>query len=67
MRIEYFYTEYEGKYIINICTYRNDDVDVQICVNGKPINTATELISLTETGADIKLKAYKPVLLSVDK
>ena len=65
--VEYFYTEYDGKYIVNICTYRNDDVDVQMFVNGKAVENSTDLISLEDLQADIKLKAYKPRMIAISK
>lgn len=64
---EYFYAEYEGKYIVNICTYRNDDVDAVIYINGTPVNKVTDLINLTDSGAQVKLEAYNPMLISIDK
>ncbi len=64
---EYFYTEYEGKYIVNICTYRDDDVEVEIHLNKTPVNKSTELISLNDLSQNVKLEAYKPMLVSFEK
>ena len=32
---EYLYSKYEGGYIINLCTFRDDDREIEIYVNGK--------------------------------
>ncbi len=62
--LEYLYAECEGKLIVNICTYRDDDIEVEVLVNGKAVE-ADELISVKKF--DGKIKAYTPVLLSVEK
>ena len=41
------YSEYNGKVIINICSYRDDDIEVKILVNGKEA-MADELIKVND-------------------
>ncbi len=64
---EYLYSEYDGKYIVNICTYRDDDVEVQISVNGKNADNITDLVEVENYSQSIKLSAYTPALISIDK
>lgn len=65
--IEYLYTEYEDKYIINICTYRDDDVDVQIVLNGNIVDNMTDMVEMDNYSDTITISSYTPALISIEK
>lgn len=64
---EYLYSEYDGKYVVNICTYRDDDVEVSIVANGKNVGKMTDLIETEDYSDSITIPAYTPVLISFEK
>ena len=64
---EYLYSEYDGKYVVNICTYRDDDVEVSIVANGKNVGKMTDLIETEDYSDSITIPAYTPVLIGFEK
>lgn len=64
---EYLYSEYDGKYVVNICTYRDDGVEVSIIANGKNVGKMTDLIETEDYSDSITIPAYTPVLISFEK
>lgn len=65
--IEYMYTEYEGKLLLNMVLYdwsRNQNV--KVLVDGKPVTSALELRSMTNYGESFELKTCQPILLQID-
>lgn len=63
---EYLYSQYEGKYIVNLCTYRDDNREVEIYVNGKKTENFTDLISTETYKGSASVKAYTPMLIRIE-
>ena len=64
---EYLFAQYEGKYIINLCTFRDDDREIEIYVNGKKTENFTDLISTETYNRNAKAKAYTPMLIRIEE
>ncbi len=64
---EYIYCKYNGEYIVNICTYRDDNVEVEIYINGNKAGKMTDLIEMKDFSDFIEISAYTPVLIRVGK
>lgn len=65
--VEWMYGTYNGKIYVNINNYNIDKpLTVNLEIGGKPVENAKELRSQTETGSDIKLEPYSPILLEVE-
>ena len=64
---EYLYSKYEGGYIINLCTFRDDDREIEIYVNGKKTENFTDLISTETYNGNAKAKAYTPMLIRIEE
>ena len=64
---EYLYSDYEGNYIINLCTYRDDDREIEVYVNGKKAEQFTDMISTEEYHGNATAKAYTPMLIKIKK
>lgn len=63
---EYLTAEYEGKTIINLCTYRDDDREIEIYVGGKKAEQFTDLISTETYSGSAQVKAYTPMLIRIE-
>lgn len=64
---EYLYSKYEGGYIINLCTFRDDDREIEIYVNGKKTENFTDLISTETYKGNALAKAYTPMLIRIEE
>lgn len=63
---EYLYSQNEGKYIVNLCTYRDDDREIEIYVKGKKAENFTDLISTETYKGNALAKAYTPMLIRIE-
>ncbi len=64
--VEYNYAEYNGNMIINLLNYTYDKTkNLKITVDGKQVDSAKELRTLTGVGSDIAIEPYVPILLKV--
>ena len=64
---EYIYCKYNGEYIVNICTYRDDNVEAEIRINGNKAGKTTDLIEMKDFSDSIEISAYTPVLIRAGK
>ncbi len=64
---EYLYSKYEGGYIINLCTFRDDDREFEVYVNGKKAEKFTDLMSTETYNGNAKAKAYTPMLIRIEE
>lgn len=66
--VEYMYTEYNGKTLVNLNLYDwTESVKVKVLVDGKPVTQSTELRSMTEYGEVFELETCHPVLIEIDE
>ena len=64
---EYMYAEYNGKYIINVCTYKDESENAQLYIDGKPVEKCVDLISMKGLDGSFEIPGYTPMLLSIEK
>jgi hypothetical protein len=64
---EYLYSEHDGKYVINICTYRNDTVNAELYIDGKPAGKFVDLITMKDYEGSFEISGFTPMLISLDK
>lgn len=65
--VEYMYTNYNGKLLLNLCLYDwTDDQNIKVLINDKPVTSALEMRSMEEVGEVIELKTHEPILLQID-
>lgn len=66
--VEYNIGVYDGKVLVNLVNYRDEDVAVKVLVDGKLVEKAVELRSEEEidTADGIELTRYVPILLELD-
>lgn len=63
--IDYNIAIYNGKLLVNLDNL-SEDKEVNVFVNGKRVDKATELRSGNEVGSNIELKKYIPIMLQID-
>lgn len=63
---EYLYAKYNGKYVINLCTYRDDDREIEIYVNGKKAERFIDMISTKTYIQSAQAESYTPMLLCIE-
>lgn len=59
--------EYDGAYIINLCSYTWDDREVEIYVNGNKVTASEDLINFGKYGESVLMKGHTPLLLRIEK
>lgn len=65
--VEYIYTNYNGKLLLNLCLYDwTDDQNIKVLINGEPVTSSLELRSMETMGETIELKTHEPILLQID-
>lgn len=64
--VEYTYTIYDGKLLINIANWKNEEKKLKVLVNGKEVTGFTELRSKEKVDGDIQAEYLKPILLAAD-
>lgn len=64
---DFITAEYDGAYIINLCSYIWDDREVEIYINGKKITASEDLINFGKYDDSITLKGHVPLLLKIEK
>lgn len=64
--VDWTWTEYDGKLLVNLCSYVKGDLSgVRIKVNGNIIGNSRDLISETSYTSSFNLKEMTPVLLEI--
>lgn len=64
--VEYTSTIYDGKLLINVCNWGEEDKILKVMVDGEEVTGFTELRSLKAVEGDIVANYIEPILLSVD-
>ena len=65
-QVEYMYTEYNGKLLVNLNLYDwGEDVNIKILADGQEVQNSTELRSMTEQGNVVTLQTHQPILLEI--
>ena len=59
--------EYDGAYIINLCSYTWDDREAEVYINGEKVANCEDLINFGKYGESITVKGHTPLLLRVEK
>lgn len=59
--------EYDGSYIINLCSYTWDSREVEMYIDGEKVTSSEDLINFGKYGESIKLDGHVPLLLKVAK
>lgn len=64
--VEYTWTVYDNKLIVNISNWGDEDKRLKVLVNGREVTGFTELRSKEKVDGDIVAKFVQPLLLSTD-
>ena len=59
--------EYDGAYIINLCSYTWDDREIEIYVNGNKVTASEDLINFGKYGETVTMEGHVPLLLKIEK
>lgn len=59
--------EYDGSYIVNLCSYTWDSREVEMYIDGEKVTSSEDLINFGKYGESIKLDGHVPLLLKVAK
>jgi len=59
--------EYDGSYIINLCSYTWDVREVELYIHGEKVTETEDLINFGKYGESITLEGHVPMLLKVTK
>ncbi len=65
--IEFRYADYNDSLLINLCNFKwGNDISVKILVDGKEVESCTELRSGEVYGSTFQPQPYVPILLQID-
>ncbi len=66
--IDCVWTEYDGKYIVNICNYDWEETKYAVIeTESKQAENMTDLLELSDIHNEIELKPYIPVMVAIEK
>lgn len=64
---DWIVAEYDGNYIINLCSYTWDNREVEVHINGEKVMSSEDLINFGTYDDSITLEGHVPLLLKISK
>lgn len=64
---DWIVADYDGSYIINLCSYTWDTREVEVYINGEKVNKSEDLINFGVYDDSVTLEGHVPLLLKVAK